>query len=254
MSRSRVSTDSRVFSRVRLMATVGALISVLGGLTVAAPSAVASVGQDPTNCPNPATWGGQTFRIMGDTLTVELRHSYGCQAGWGRISTTGNGAALDIEFSAWNPNQPSQPLVPGDNYTYTVDASPGSQVCAGFQASYTDAFGREHYIGWYFAGCYNTDSPPATFTETVGGPTATWTDYSDAGGTEGGTIPTGQSVQVACVVQGFQVADGNTNWYLIASSPWTSGYYASADAFYNDGATSGSLDGTPYVDSSVPAC
>lgn len=96
--------------------------------------------------------------------------------------------------------------------------------------------------------------PAATFTETVGGPTHTWTDYSNAGGTQGATIPSGQSVQVTCVVQGFKVPDGNTNWYLIASSPWNSAYYASADAFYNNGSTSGSLHGTPYVDPNVPAC
>lgn len=97
-------------------------------------------------------------------------------------------------------------------------------------------------------------APPATFTETVGGPTSTWTDYSDAGGIRGATIVTGQSVQVTCVVQGFRVADGNTNWYRIASSPWSNAYYASADAFYNDGATTGSLIGTPFVDPKVPAC
>lgn len=95
---------------------------------------------------------------------------------------------------------------------------------------------------------------PATFTETVGGPTHTWSNYSNAGGNEGATIPTGQSVQVACVVQGFKVADGNTNWYRIASSPWNDAFYASSDAFYNNGATSGSLHGTPYVDPAVPAC
>jgi len=110
------------------------------------------------------------------------------------------------------------------------------------------------YIGWFFAGCYSTGTPATTFTETVGGPTHTWTDYSDAGGNEGPTIPSGQSVQVTCVVQGFKVADGNTNWYQIASSPWNNSYYASADAFYNNGATSGSLVGTPYVDPNVPAC
>ena len=95
---------------------------------------------------------------------------------------------------------------------------------------------------------------PSTFTETVGGPTHTWTNYSNAGGYEGPTIPTGESVQVACVVQGFKVADGNTNWYKIASSPWNGTYYASADAFYNNGSTSGSLIGTPFVDPRVPAC
>lgn len=94
----------------------------------------------------------------------------------------------------------------------------------------------------------------ATYTETVGGPTHTWTDFSDAGGTEGATIFSGQSVQVTCEVQGFEVADGNTNWYRIASSPWDNAYYASADAFYNNGATSGTLDGTPYVDPAVPSC
>jgi len=32
------------------------------------------------------------------------------------------------------------------------------------------------------------------------------------------------------------------------------GYYASADAFYNNGQTSGSLHGTPFVDNNVPNC
>jgi hypothetical protein len=97
-------------------------------------------------------------------------------------------------------------------------------------------------------------APSATVTETVGGPTHTWTDYSDAGGDAGPVVPAGQSVQVSCVVQGFQVQDGNTNWYRIASSPWDGAYYASSDAFYNDGATSGSLAGTPFVDPGVPSC
>jgi len=55
-------------------------------------------------------------------------------------------------------------------------------------------------------------------------------------------------------VTGFAVADGDTWWYRIASSPWNSTYYGSADAFYNNGATSGSLIGTPFVDSNVPNC
>jgi hypothetical protein len=93
-----------------------------------------------------------------------------------------------------------------------------------------------------------------TYTETVGGPTHTWSDYSNAGGNEGAVIPSGTGVQVECVAQGFEVADGNTNWYLISSSPWDGAYWASSDAFYNNGATSGSLDGTPLVDPTVPAC
>ncbi len=43
------------------------------------------------------------------------------------------------------------------------------------------------------------------------------------------------------------------NWYRIASAPWNDGYYTSADAFYNNGRNVGSLAGTPYVDTSVPA-
>lgn len=61
-------------------------------------------------------------------------------------------------------------------------------------------------------------------------------------------------MQVTCRVQGFKVADGNTWWYQIASSPWHNTYYASAGAFYNNGATSGPLQGTPFVDPNAPLC
>jgi hypothetical protein len=96
-----------------------------------------------------------------------------------------------------------------------------------------------------------TPPPPG---ETVGGVTHTWTNYSNAGGYQGPSIATSQTVQVACKVTGYAVADGDTWWYRIASSPWNSAYYASADAFYNNGQTSGSLHGTPFVDASVPNC
>lgn len=95
---------------------------------------------------------------------------------------------------------------------------------------------------------------PSTWNETVGGVTHTWTNYTNAGGTQGPSIATGQTVQVYCRVQGFRVADGDTWWYRIASPPWSGTYYASADAFYNNGQTSGSLQGTPFVDSSVAGC
>jgi hypothetical protein len=55
-------------------------------------------------------------------------------------------------------------------------------------------------------------------------------------------------------VTGFRVSDGNTWWYRIAQSPWNNNYYVSADAFYNNGETGGSLHGTPWVDSAVPNC
>lgn len=96
--------------------------------------------------------------------------------------------------------------------------------------------------------------PPATYSETVGGDAHTWTNYSNAGGVQGQTIPAYQTVQIACKVTGFQVADGNTWWYRIASAPWSNLYYVSADAFYNNGSTSGPLKGTPFVDTAVPDC
>ena len=96
--------------------------------------------------------------------------------------------------------------------------------------------------------------PPSTHAETVGGVTHTWTNYTNAGGTQGPSIQSYTTVQITCKITGFKVADGNTWWYRIASSPWSNAYYASADAFYNNGATSGSLVGTPWVDNSVPNC
>ena len=54
-------------------------------------------------------------------------------------------------------------------------------------------------------------------------------------------------MQITCKVTGFAVADGNTWSYQIASPPWNNSYYVSADAFYNNGATSGSLVGTPLL-------
>jgi hypothetical protein len=75
-----------------------------------------------------------------------------------------------------------------------------------------------------------------------------------AGGAEGPAIPMGMTVETACKVSGFTVADGDTWWYRIASSPWNGRYYASADAFYNNGQTSGRLQATPFVDPDVRSC
>lgn len=96
--------------------------------------------------------------------------------------------------------------------------------------------------------------PPATYSETAGSVAHTWTNHTNAGGTEGPTIAKYQTVQIACKLPGFRVADGNTWWYRIAQSPWNNAYYVSADAFYNNGATSGSLSGTPFVDPQVRDC
>jgi hypothetical protein len=94
----------------------------------------------------------------------------------------------------------------------------------------------------------------ATHKETVGGVTATWTDYVQAGGRIGPDIRAYTSVQVSCKVLGFKVTDGDRWWYRISSPPWNGRYYASADAFYNNGKTSGSLIGSKLVDPQVPSC
>ncbi|MEV6695312.1 phospholipase A2 [Micromonospora sp. NPDC051196] len=101
------------------------------------------------------------------------------------------------------------------------------------------------------------DSPPASktiFPQTTGTGTHTWTNPANAGGTPGPVIPAGTTVGVACRVDGFPVANGNSAWYLIASSPSDNTYWASADAFSNNGDTSGGLRGTPYFDDDVPYC
>ena len=81
--------------------------------------------------------------------------------------------------------------------------------------------------------------PPSTWSETTGGVTHTWSNWTNAGGTEGATIGSNVTVQIACRLTGWtSPQDGNNWWYRIASSPWSGQYYASADAFYNNGATS----------------
>jgi surface antigen len=101
-----------------------------------------------------------------------------------------------------------------------------------------------------------TTAPPiaTTFAETTGGSAHTWTDYRSAGGVEGVQLPANYTVAVTCRVVGFQVEDGDAWWYRIASSPWNDRYYATADAFYNDGSTAGPLIGTPLFDPNVPLC
>ncbi len=93
-----------------------------------------------------------------------------------------------------------------------------------------------------------------TFSETTGGNASTWTDYSNGGGNPGPVIPSHTTVQIACKVIGLKVQDGDTWWYRIASSPWDNKYYVSADAFYNNGQTSGPLTTSLFVDNKVPNC
>ena len=99
-----------------------------------------------------------------------------------------------------------------------------------------------------------TTTTPPTYAETTGSVAYTWTDYQDAGGTEGPEIEDNQTVQITCRASGWTAPDGNNWWYEIASAPWSNSYWVSADAFYNNGETSGPLTGTPFYDSNVPVC
>src|SRR3954470_21702249 len=115
------------------------------------------------------------------------------------------------------------------------------------RAARASVFGPALTAGGPLARAAAAQNPDGTFDETVGGNANTWTNYTNAGGSQGPTIPAFATVRIACVVQGFRVADGNTAWYQIASAPWSYAYFVSADAFYNNGQTSGSLHGTPFV-------
>lgn len=135
---------------------------------------------------------------------------------------------------------PSSPVVVIPKSTSTTLASPVTTVSPGITPS-----------------PIVTPSPhPSsnTYAETAGGAAHTWTNYTNAGGTMGPSVSAYQTIRVACRVTGFKAADGNVWWYRIASSPWNNAFYASADAFYNNGQTSGSLIGTPWVDTNVPTC
>jgi hypothetical protein len=99
-----------------------------------------------------------------------------------------------------------------------------------------------------------TPPPPPMWAETAGGVAHTWTNYQNAGGYQGQSVAQYQTIQIACKITGFVVADSDPWWYRIAQTPWNNTYYVSADAFYNNGATSGSLLGTPWVDPAVPNC
>jgi hypothetical protein len=148
----------------------------------------------------------------------------------------------------------------GNTWWYRIASSPWSNgYYASADAFYNNGQTSGSLLGTPFVDaavpdCLAPTPAPVTYTETVGGVTHTWTNPANAGGTQGPSIATSQTVQIACKLQGFRVADGNTWWYRIASSPWNSAYYASADAFYNNGQTSGSLLGTPFVDGAVRDC
>jgi hypothetical protein len=97
--------------------------------------------------------------------------------------------------------------------------------------------------------------PAATYSETAGpAGSGTFTNYINAGGTLGQRVGAYQTIQVSCRLTGWTAPDGDNWWYRVDSSPWSNTFYAPADNFYNNGQTSGSLSGTPFVDTKVPLC
>lgn len=98
------------------------------------------------------------------------------------------------------------------------------------------------------------DLPLTTYTETTGTPARTWSDYMIAGGEAGPPLGPRQSIQVSCRVRGYIVPDGDPWWYRIESPPWNGDFYATSDAFYNNGQTSGPVDNGVIVDEQVPEC
>lgn len=152
----RLSVRRRMMRR--LAAAVAAIVlctaTALAGAT--SPAWAGPTGVNPASCGSGATWSYADFNVSGAIMRQELRHSYGCNGvGWGRLSRIGGSSpALALVQSAWNPGGSSQYGVPGTNWTYTVNASPGNQVCAGFQAYWVDGLGQWHHIDWFFAGCY----------------------------------------------------------------------------------------------------
>lgn len=94
----------------------------------------------------------------------------------------------------------------------------------------------------------------STWTETTGSPAHTWANPATASGSAGPPLGPRQSVQVSCRVRGYVVQDGDPWWYRIESPPWNGHFYATSDAFYNNGATSGSFVNGVVVDEQVPEC
>jgi hypothetical protein len=158
---------------------------------------------------------------------------------------------LCVKRSRWSPNgygPPGSAQAPAPYYSPPGRMGDGSPEDGGSPTAPAPATPSPS------APAAPAPAPAPTWAETVGGAAHTWTNYTNAGGTEGPTISAYATVQIACKITGFRVQDGNTWWYRIAQAPWSNNYYVSADAFYNNGQTSGSLRGTPFVDANVADC
>ncbi len=213
------------------------------------------------DCPSPAN---PPANPPSSATSTEQEGHHGVNTFMDYDNASGEGpaipAAADVQVEC-KVHDPTIASVNPDGYWYLIASSPWD---GNYYAPANTFMNGDPWDGPY---THNTDfsvpdcvtapsgpPPPSTYAETTGGVAHTWTNYTNAGGTEGPSIPSNDTVQIACRLPGFKVADGNTWWYQIASSPWNYTYYVSADPFYNDGATSGPLAGTPFFDSNIPVC
>jgi uncharacterized protein YdeI (BOF family) len=213
------------------------------------------------NCSSGGGGGGGSKPTYAET-TGGVAHTWTNPSNAGGIQGPSIASHQTVQIACWVTGFR---VADGNTYWYLIASSPWND---GYYVS-ADAFYNNGATSGPLAGtpfvdpsvpsCSNTGGGSTggakpTYAETTGGVAHTWTNYTNAGGAQGPSIASQQTVQITCWVSGFRVADGNTYWYLIASAPWNNAYYVSADAFYNNGATSGSLIGTPFVDSAVRAC
>ena len=198
--------------------------------------------------------GGSRNETTGSTANTWTNY---LNAGGNQGPTIGSNATVSITCAIQGFR-----VADGNTWWYQVASSPwNNSYYVSADAFYNNGSTSGSLLGTPFVdpavpicGGGTTSPTPGGSTEITGSTANTWTDYSDAGGNQGPTIPDHTAVTIACKVTGFRVADGNTWWYQIASSPWNGAYYVSADPFYNNGASSGTLIGTPFVDPNVPDC
>jgi hypothetical protein len=202
--------------------------------------------------PGTSSSGPLSFQVTGS-----------CTSSGGTLHNSSSGFTPggSVHIAAWYPSGAPYTDLVSTGHVRDDGSATWDWPCAGDPAgTYTtqvtdSATGRTTERASFTIGAGSQPAPPpATYPETTGGVAHTWTNYTNAGGTEGPQIASNQTVQIACKLTGFKVPDGNTWWYRIAQSPWNNQYYVSADAFYNNGATSGSLQGTPFVDPNVANC
>jgi hypothetical protein len=215
----------------------------------------ADVGDSICASPGGGTGGGSAG---GGGASISLTQGPAAPSGY-RYSISLHGFAANSPVSVLCFDS----VTPGGFYPFTLqtdgagNASTADQCYSGDGPDHWVKAGgvESNHVSWGGGGPPPPPPPPPPgFFETTGGVAHTWTNYTNAGGYEGPLIPSNATVQIACALEGFHVADGNPWWYRVAQAPWSGAYYVSADAFYNNGQTSGSLHGTPFVDPAVPHC